>query len=290
MRQVNLALDAIFRPGWKRHELKERGEAERWIVSKGTRRSYGGHCCRFVLWCRERYRIRFLRELRPEMGAEYLAELEASGRSPWTLPAVRAALRKLRWGILEAFKVWVETVPPNLKLPTRSYHVRKQAGAYTEAEARAILGRVQGVVGDLLRAQYYMGLRVREAARLRREDVDLELDLVRVKGKGGRRRAVPIPPEASEWIRGLVAATAPGQRLFPVAVRRVQAATRKACQQEGISPHGTHGFRHSYAMRVYQGLREQGLSDATARAVVTVRLGHNRPQVTVAYVPRPPRR
>lgn len=289
-RQVELALVSIFRPGWKRHELKKRGEADRWITSAGVLRCYMGHCNRFAEWARRRYGIRFLRQIEPHMGAEYLEELKADKKSCYTLPAVRAALRKLRWGIKQAFGVWVETVPEDLKLPKRTLQVRKQAGAYSPEEARAIMAAVKGPAGFALRVQYYLGLRVSEAVKLRPENVDLEAGIVRVKGKGGRLREVPIPAELLPWLPDLVAATPPGQRLFPVAARRVQEAVRKACLQAGISPHGTHGFRHSYAVNLYEELRSQGMSDRQARAVVTQRLGHNRIRVTVAYVPRPPRR
>lgn len=289
VRQVNLALDAIFRPGWKRHELRKRGVAERWIVSRKTRRAYGNYCTAFALWAAERYGIRFLRELEPHMGEAYLRELEAEGKSPHTLQPVRSALRKLRWGIFAYFGHWVETVPEKLKLPKRGLEERKRAGAYSPEEARTIMAAVKGPAGHVVRMQYCLGLRVSEVVKLRPEDVDFEAGVVWVTGKGGRLRGVPIPPGLVPWLCDLVVATPPGMRLFPVSARRVQQVVREACQAAGIKVHGTHGFRHSYAVDLYGELQEVGFSDREAREVITGRLGHNRVGVTTAYVPRLPR-
>jgi len=52
----------------------------------------------------------------------------------------------------------------------------------------------------ILEVLYATGLRVSELIRLRREEVDLELGLVRAFGKGRKERLVPVGRVAARWI------------------------------------------------------------------------------------------
>jgi integrase/recombinase XerD len=53
----------------------------------------------------------------------------------------------------------------------------------------------------MLETLYATGLRVSELVRLTRAELDESTGLVRVTGKGGRERIVPLGEEALDWIR-----------------------------------------------------------------------------------------
>jgi site-specific recombinase XerD len=55
---------------------------------------------------------------------------------------------------------------------------------------------------------YGAGLRVSEAVGLARSSIDLEGQLVRVLGKGGKERIVPLGHAAADWVRRYVDAGA----------------------------------------------------------------------------------
>jgi integrase/recombinase XerC len=115
----------------------------------------------------------------------------------------------------------------------------------------------------LVELLYGAGLRVAEAATLDVRDVDLHRGDVRVLGKGGKERVVPLPAAAREavavWLgtrRGpgslgqplftsLRRGAGPVRRLGPRDIRRVLAArARRAGISGRVHPHR---LRHSYA-------------------------------------------
>ena len=96
----------------------------------------------------------------------------------------------------------------------------------------------------LLRLLATTGLRRAEAANLHRDDLDG--DLLRVRGKGGRVRVIPVPDDVAVRIRqarGYVFPTRTGRPQTPKWVwERVKRATG------GRTPHS---LRHRYATLAY---------------------------------------
>jgi integrase/recombinase XerD len=139
--------------------------------------------------------------------------------------------------------------------------------ALGEAEVEALLGVPDPAYPEGLRDKamlellYATGLRVSELVGLGVDEVNLRQGAVRVRGKGGKDRLVPIGDEAQHWLgRYLAGARAallgphPGTRLF--VTRRGDGMTRQAfwllvkrhAATAGIvralSPHG---LRHAFA-------------------------------------------
>lgn len=131
------------------------------------------------------------------------------------------------------------------------------------------------------------GLRISEAVGLTLEDWTPERAEVRVRGKGGRTRIVPLPPEAAAMVEEYVA-SARGE-LWPkhdlllvsdrgnplrreVAFRTVQRLARAAGLGGSVGPHT---LRHSYAVALLKG-------GADLRAVQEL-LGHASIATTQIY-------
>ncbi len=116
----------------------------------------------------------------------------------------------------------------------------------------------------LLEVLYGAGLRAAEACDL--ELTSLSGRSLRVVGKGGRTRTVPIGEPAADaiaaWLaRGrpvLAASDSPaalllsarGRRLDPSSVRR---ALQRRLKAVGLSQHGPHALRHAYATHMLEG-------------------------------------
>ena len=114
---------------------------------------------------------------------------------------------------------------------------------------------------------YASGIRVSELCGLDLDDLDRERRTIRVMGKGGKERVVPVglPAEraAARWIRDgrpvLLAAGsgralflgARGRRLDPRAARRVVHARLGAVP--GVPDSGPHGLRHAAATHLLEG-------------------------------------
>jgi site-specific recombinase XerD len=118
----------------------------------------------------------------------------------------------------------------------------------------------------LLELLYGCGLRASEVCSLRVRDVDLAGDRVRVTGKGGKQRVVPLGGAARDAIerylqrgRGQLAGGSAVDRLFlsvrgrplhPSDVRRLLAS---ALRREGLPSRSPHALRHSFATHLLEG-------------------------------------
>ncbi len=142
----------------------------------------------------------------------------------------------------------------------------------------------------MLEVLYATGLRVTELVGLQLEQLGLNQGLVRVIGKGGKERLVPLGEDAVEWIDRFLEGTRHallGQQLtsdlFPT--RRGAAMTRQAfwyrikkhakaaCIEKHLSPHtlrhafATHLLNHGADLRVVQMLL--GHSDLSTTQIYT---------------------
>lgn len=121
----------------------------------------------------------------------------------------------------------------------------------------------------LLRLLASTGLRRSEAAALHR--ADLEGDWLRVTGKGGITRRVPVPPDVRDWIASKPGYVFPGRFGGHVGREWVTATVTKA-----TGGYGPHTLRHRYATRAYAASHD-------LRAVQRL-LGHASIATTQMYV------
>lgn len=138
----------------------------------------------------------------------------------------------------------------------------------------------------LLETLYGGGLRVGELVGLDLDDLDLERELVRVRGKGRRERLAPIGPEAAGWLARWLPLRVPkspgevaiflnrfGTRLTARSVDRLFRARQLGDGLDGKS--SPHTLRHSFATH----LLDRG---ADLRSVQEL-LGHRRLTTTQIY-------
>lgn len=221
----------------------------------------------------------------------WLARQHASGRARATLArrtaAVRAFTRHLcRRGLLQD--------DPGLLLGTPKRQ-RELPTVLTQDDAARLLDGldVEGPLGlrDLavLEVLYGTGVRVAELCGLDVDDLDAGRRTIRVMGKGGRERTVPIGEPAlravHDWLRAgrpalLTAGSgaalflgARGKRLHPTSARRI--VHTRISEAGGMPDLGPHGLRHSAATHLLEG-------GADLRSVQEI-LGHASLQTTQLY-------
>ncbi len=147
-------------------------------------------------------------------------------------------------------------------------------------------GKRDAAVLELL---YSSGLRVSELVRLTRGDLSFEQGTVRVRGKGGKERIVPVGEAARRAVREYLGEADPaagspewGAPLFrnsrggPLGDWRVRRILRAAAERAGIRRRLTpHGLRHSFATHLLE-------SGADLRAIQEM-LGHASLSTTQRY-------
>ncbi len=239
----------------------------------------------------------------------WLAGMRANGAAATTL-ARRASVAR-SFSAFAARRGWLATdVAERLASPRRQAVLPKvltttQAWDLLAASPRPVPasdqpgpGQPPVVVRDdaVLELLYATATRVSELCGLDVDDVDDERRLVRVRGKGGRERAVPFGVPAQRALRSWLAIGRPalagagsgralflgvrGRRLDPRAVRRILDA--RVATVDGIGSVSPHGIRHSAATHLLEG-------GADLRSVQEF-LGHASPATTQIYTHVTPER
>ncbi len=140
----------------------------------------------------------------------------------------------------------------------------------------------------LMELIYGGGLRISEAVALTRADLDLDLAAVRVLGKRGKVRVVPLPESTVAWLdrylresrpslaRGASPLVLLSDTGKPLARQRAYTVLARYAEGAGIAASvGPHTLRHTYAVHLVQG-------GADLRAVQEL-LGHASISTTQVY-------
>ena len=242
-------------------DLLRRGAAER------TRRAYAFDTGQFALWCTSQgieppeVTTRVLRRYAQVLGGRDVVPATVARK----LAALRALYRTLReHGAVAQNPADLVPAP---KRPQKLPRVLKAD------EVAVLLDRIPATtpldVRDraLFEVAYACGLRAEELVNLDLASVDFDAEELRVEGKGGKTRIVPVGEAAMRAVARYVERARPtlaadraqtalflsksGRRLSTSDVRRrLRVWTRRAALQGGVHPHA---LRHSFATHLLDG-------------------------------------
>jgi len=264
-------------------ELQRRGAADR------TRRAYGVDLGQLAIWGTAN-------GVEPDgvdypVLRRYAAQLAGRGAGPRSVARKLAAIRSFFGSMVELGELAANPADllPAPKQPQRLPHTLKAD------EVAALLNRIPATTPLELRDRamfelaYASGLRAEELVNLDLESIDFDAEQVRVEGKGGKTRFVPVGEPALRSVArylergrpGLVGAEAEpalllsksGRRLSTSDVRRrLRVWARHAAHQGAVHPHA---LRHSFATHLLEG-------GADLRAIQEL-LGHASISTTQVY-------
>ena len=259
-------------------------------LSPNTLSAYQSDLRSAATWL-ERERGRSLLQARRDDLLDYLALQSQRGRKPRSNARLLSCLRQFYQYALR--ETWVAADPcARIDAPKLGRPLPK---SLTEAEVESLLkapdaGDPQGFRDrTMLEVLYATGLRVSELIELRPEQVSLTQGVVRIVGKGGKERLVPLGEEATFWLQRFV--QGPRQdilhgrlcpHLFPT--RRGSGMTRQAfwylikryARGAGVTKHlSPHTLRHAFATHL--------LNHGADLRVVQMLLGHSDLSTTQIY-------
>ena len=245
-------------------------DVERFLLNLATRRSE-----RTV----DAYR-RDLRELESFRGGpagsttveeleRWLAEMRAGGLAPSTI-ARRVSAVRTYFRHLVLIGARDDNPAAALVLPRRP---RKLPRALSPSETERLIDAATGSTPRTLRDRalvellYGAGLRVSEAVGLEKNGVDLDVRIVRVLGKGGKERLVPLGRPAAEAVRRYLALGRPhldrryrpelflNARGGPLTRAGAFLILRRLAEKAGLEPERVHPhlLRHSFATHLLEG-------------------------------------
>jgi integrase len=239
------------------------------------------------------------------------ASLPAAGKDGhwWALrlSAVRGFAR-----YLHALDPSHEVPPPDL-LPDRSH--RAIPYLYSTEELLALIAATRTLRGELRQATYrtliglltVTGMRVGEAIRLDRADVDLHHAIVTVRDtKFGKSRELPVHPSTVKALRSylrlrdrlLPEPACEAALLSPAGTRlrycNVHSTFRELRRSAGLEPRSPacrpriHDIRHTFAVQTLLGWYRAGVEVQPRLPLLSTYLGHVHPKDTYWYLTAAP--
>jgi len=258
-------------------------------LSPNTLAAYRADLTALARWLSER-KVPIISATRTDL-EDYIAWRVRVGSRPTSISRQLSSFRRFfRYFIREG--AITEDPTAEIRLPRSS---RTLPRSLTEEEVEALLSapEVSDPLGNrdrtMLEVLYATGMRVSELVKLRQAEVNLNQGLIRIPGKGGRHRLIPLGEEAiravSEFTsdaRIEILLDRQSEYLFPT--RRGQSMTRQAfwylirryARKAGIAKKlSASTLRHAFATHL--------LSHGADLRVVQALLGHSGSSTTQIY-------
>lgn len=230
-------------------------------LSRNTLSAYHADLRRYAIWLSERGNAL----LTAESGdvQRYLGDRNSGGKQRTVARLLSTLRRFYRWAVREGRLQDDPTALVDAPRPVRSL-----PQTLTEAEVERLLNAPSPETAKGLRDRamlelaYASGLRVSELVGLRLEQVSLAQGVLRIRGKGGKERLVPVGEQAAAWLQRYLAGARPellkGREATPALFvsRRGRGLTRQMCwhliktyaRQAGIAKSlSPHTVRHAFA-------------------------------------------
>jgi site-specific recombinase XerD len=282
----------IVAPSWQAALAAFDRDLRRRAVAEKTRRAYATDALQCAQWAGSRrlepssIDVRALRR--------YAAGLSERGQAPTTVARKLASLRAL-------FRVQVELgmrADNPAELLSAPKRARRLPRVLKASELALLLDRIPATTPLELRDRalfelaYGSGLRAEELVGLEVESVDFDSESIRVEGKGGKTRLVPVGEHALRAIERYLARGRPALKADPAAElflsrsgrrlstsdvrRRLRTWARQAAgQAPALADAHPHALRHSFATHLLDG-------GADLRAIQEL-LGHATISTTQVY-------
>jgi integrase/recombinase XerD len=259
-------------------------------LSKNTLSAYQSDLRKVASWLREQQGCGLLNARREDL-QNYLANLSRHGFKPRSSARLLSCMRQFYQYCLREGRLEVDP-SAQISAPKLGRPLPKSLSE-TEVEALLKAPELEDPEGmrdrTMLEVLYATGLRVSELVELRPEQVSMTQGVLRVIGKGGKERLVPLGDEAQGWLerflsgarRSLLGARV-CTHLFPT--RRGRGMTRQAFWyrikkhamtagiHQTVSPHT---LRHAFATHL--------LNHGADLRVVQLLLGHSDLSTTQIY-------
>lgn len=268
-------------------------------VSFKTRERYWASFDRFARFCAEKFKLQNIKNIQDKHLLAYIEHLKSQNRSASHIKTELSGIRYVHDLIPNArYKL---SGNEKFSLPRRRFGGVDRSWSAQEYQKMREIALEQGNTRayHILALARHAGMRIEETLKLDRATAEkaLRTGILRIKGKGGKIRELPIREEVKNTLREAVANVQRGQKLFVYENEKTHLVkhqmenwlerNRTQAQNPGRQKPSTwHGLRHTYARERYSFHRSIGKSKIEARKAVSAEIGHNRMEVTLIYTGR----
>ena len=233
-------------------------------------------------YIRAEYKCYSIRDITPQMVADYLADKIPTVQSSTYFRCICPAINNLesmlnRVGVQADFQKELKAAKAEAakecEPPDRS------SRNYGEM-AESIIDNIRDPVAQFCcHLQLEYGLRANESYKIHL--VPDKADCIEVHQKGGNRTIKAISPQ--DYGR-LVELSGGKTDFYCSTYSKQQYQFAAACERAGVECNGTHGLRATYACKSYDSHIADGCTEAEAKAYVSAELGHERLEIVDEYL------
>jgi integrase/recombinase XerD len=224
-----------------------------------------------------------------------------------------------RMMVVRGFARYLSGIDPRTEVPPagaiRQPQRWRRPFIYSDADVLALIEQARVAIPQPLRSATYQtligllattGVRIGEALRLDRDDLDRTEGVLRIReSKFGKSRLVPLDPTAVDALERYdhtrqQLMPAPSTKALFVSLRgtrviyeTVWPAHRMLCERAGVGADSTvtpriHDHRHSFAVKTLLGWYQDGLDVPSRIGWLSTYLGHREPRYTYHYLSAAP--
>jgi len=282
--QINSAINDAFKPGMDKYSAKKTGETDDKIYSYATKKNLQQVAFEFKDYMKENHNdIKLIKNVKPEHWQNFLIEKSKTCNNA-TLQNYVSRINKIeiltnkKFGFTSQWKDNISS-PLSQKIGG-SEKIRTQMMSkndYNKISQSMKTSKSQAVPAIELARGF--GLRVEEITRLRVEFVNLEKMELKVHGKGGKFRTLPILKENVGLLKDLTEGKKPSDKLINMkkdSINQFLNRTMKKLDLKDKYPKsGVHAIRKLRAQEVYDKARET-MSKKESMDYVNKYLGHGK--------------
>jgi len=293
--QTGQLTKAIFVEGAKKYEKADPTHLYYQCVSSyTTMKTYRDVWNNLANYLKEHWKLKDLEKITAEHIDAYISYKIEYYPTKQYLEKITSALGKLEWALRRLTDyMYGEEKPYDFSIRTNKLHYAKVQNLVADGYHNRVYQHPEHIIENLSNPMHKIAAQIQLYGGARSEGVTLikhdQLKGVQVdpitnelvgtiltKEKGGKEGDVMVDLDIYEWLEDFFQ----DHSIFRIKYQEYADDIRQTCQVLGLTPHGTHGFRWTFAQNRVRAYQDAGYSYEQALQGVSWEMKHFRASIT----------
>ena len=224
--------------------------------------------------------VRLIKEIKAEYIQDFLEAAKERGCTQNTINSYASSLFKIQNTINETYNLdlkWREEIAIPQVERKNSFN-RGVDSVISRDDYNKILNyaeKNESQSGLALQMQNWLGVRVEEIARIKKEFISLKDRTITFKNtKGGKKLVRDIPEDKIDFVKSVIEHNFHKERLFSIEGKSINKYLNRVQDQLGLERHSNHDIRRLIAQEKYNSFRKNGMSIKDAANQTSKWLSH----------------